>query len=72
MTTNLTLDDMILQYSENPFIDDKMFARPAVSDNQQKQKMLGRLLIIASNLFSKAPIKELSSYKRRYEVKYAG
>lgn len=72
MTTNLTLDEMILQYSENPFIDDEMFARPASSDNQQKQKILSRLLIIASNLFSKAPIKELSSYKRRYEVKYAG
>ena len=72
MTTNLTLDELILQYSENPFIDDKLFACPATEDNQQKQKVLSRLLIIAGNLFSKAPIKELSSYKRRYEVKYAG
>ena len=72
MNTNLTLDEMILQYSENPFIDDEMFARPAISANQQNQKILSRLLIIAGNLFSKAPIKELSNYKRRYEVKYAG
>ena len=72
MTTNLTLDEMILQYSENPFIDDKMFACPPVTNTDQKQKMLGRLLVIASNLFSKAPVKELSSYKRRYEVNYAG
>lgn len=72
MNTNLTLDEMILQYSENPFIDDEMFARPAISDNQQKQKILSRLLIIANNLFSKERIKELGSYKRRYEVKYAG
>jgi hypothetical protein len=72
MTTNLTLDEMILQYSENPFIDDEMFARPAVQDNNQKQRILGRLLMIAGNLFSKSQIKELGSYKRRYEVKYAG
>ena len=68
MNTNLTLDEMILQYSENPFIDEKMF--DLLPDKQQKQKMLSRLLCMASNLFSKAPIKELGSYKRRYEVKY--
>jgi hypothetical protein len=68
MSTNLTLDDMILQYSENPFIDEKMFDLP--SDIQQKQKILSRLLNIASNLFSKAPVRELNSYKRRYEIKY--
>ena len=66
MSTNLTLDDMILQYSENPFIDEKMYNFPP--DKQQKQKILSRLLCIASNLFSKAPVKELSSYKRRYEI----
>ncbi len=66
MNTNLTLDEMILQYSENPFIDEKMFDLP--SDIQQKQKVLTRLLNIASNLFNKAPIKELGSYKRRYEI----
>jgi hypothetical protein len=68
MSTNLTLDEMILQYSENPFIDEKMFDLP--SDIQQKQKILSRLLNIASNLFSKAPVRELNSYKRRYEIKY--
>jgi hypothetical protein len=66
MSTNLTLDDMILQYSENPFIDEKMFDFPP--GKQQKQKMLSRLLCIAGNLFSKAPVKELDSYKRRYEI----
>ena len=68
MNTNLTLDEMILQYSENPFIDEKMFDLPP--DIQQKQKALTRLLNIASNLFNKAPVKELTSYKRRYEIKY--
>lgn len=67
MITNLNLDEMILQYSENPFIEDKMID-PAVADNRQKQKVLSRLLFVASNLFIKAPVKELNSYKRRYEI----
>ena len=67
MIANLNLDEMILQYSENPFIEDKMID-PGVSDNRQKQKMLSRLLFVASNLFIKAPVKELNSYKRRYEI----
>ena len=70
MNTNLTLDELILQYSENPFIDEKMFDLP--SDTQQKQKVLSKLLNIASNLFSKSPVKELTSYKRRYEIRYGG
>lgn len=67
MNENLTLDDMILQYSENPFIEEKMFALPAVSDSQQKQKILSRLLLVASNFFNRASEIELPSYKRRYE-----
>jgi hypothetical protein len=68
MSTNLTLDEMILQYSENPFIDEKMFDLP--SDTKQKQRILSRLLCIASNLISKVPLNELGSYKKRYEIKY--
>ena len=70
MIPNLNLDEMILRYSENPFIEDEMFDLPAIADHQQKQKMLSRLLFVASNLFSKAPLKELNSYKRRYEIEY--
>ena len=66
MTTNLNLDEMILQYSENPFLEDKMID-PAVSDNRQKQKVLSKLLFIASNFFNRASEIELSSYNRRYE-----
>jgi hypothetical protein len=69
MATNLTLDDLILQFSENPFIEEEMFAIPKFSDKGEKQKILGRLLAIASNLFSQNSITELSSYKRRYEFK---
>jgi hypothetical protein len=68
MSTNLSLDEMILQYSESPFIDDRMFAIP-VEDSRQKHKILTRLLLIASNLFTKEPETVLSSYKRRYEIK---
>ncbi|HKC34996.1 MAG TPA: hypothetical protein VKB95_03005 [Chitinophagaceae bacterium] len=69
MIANLNLDEMILRYSENPFIEDKIDL-PAVSDSRQKQKMLSRLLFVASNLFIKAPVRELNSYKRRYEIEY--
>ena len=67
MTANLNLDEMILQYTENPFIEDKKFDLPAISDCRQKQKVLSRLLFIASNFFNRASEIELSSYKRRYE-----
>ena len=68
MTANLSLDEMILQYSENPFIDDRKFVIPA-TDSGQKYKILTRLLLIASNLFNKEPETVLNSYKRRYEIK---
>jgi hypothetical protein len=67
MPTNLNLDEMILQYSQNPFIEDKMNDLPAVADSRQKQKVLSRLLFIASNFFNRTSEIELSSYKRRYE-----
>ena len=67
MTTNFTLDEMILQYSECPFLDEKMMATPAIADPKQKRKVLSRLLLIASNIFNKSSQPELNSYKRRYE-----
>ena len=70
MNTNLTLDEMILQYSENPFIDQKMFEAPAFSDNRQKHKILTRLVLIARNLFTKEHESGLDTYKRRYEIKH--
>jgi hypothetical protein len=55
MNTSFTLDEMILQYSECPFIDEKIVTLPALTDQQQKRKVLSRLLIIASNIFNKVP-----------------
>jgi hypothetical protein len=69
MQPNLTLDDMILRYSENPFVDEKTVNDPGVTDRGQKQKMLSKLLLIAGNLFEKYPESNLSFYKRRYEFK---
>lgn len=67
MLTNLSLDEMILQYSENPFIDEKMFKTPAFSDPQSKRGILNKLLLIAGNLISpKRSESEPESYKRRY------
>ena len=69
MPANFTLDELILQYSDSPFIDERMVNVPFLQDNGQKQKTLSRLLFIANNFFSKIPVKELGSYKRRYEFK---
>jgi hypothetical protein len=68
MATNLTLDELILQYSNNPFIDEEMMQQPAFSKGQ-KQKALSRLLFTANNLLNRIPLRELNSYKRRYELK---
>ena len=69
MPANFTLDELILQYSDSPFIDERMVNSPCHPDQDQKQKMLSRLLFIANNLFSMMPVRELGSYKRRYEFK---
>jgi hypothetical protein len=69
MATNLSLDEMILQYSENPFIDEKMFTAVIKTGAEQKRKILSKLLLVATRLFNKIPETELSSYKRRYEFK---
>ena len=67
MASDHSLDEMILQYSENPFVEERMFDVPALSDPGYKQGILNKLLIIASNLFSpKDPEAEPPTYKRRY------
>ena len=67
MNSDLSLDEMILQYSENPFVDEKMLNAQAITDANGKQGILNKLLLIAFNLISpKDPTEEPSSYKRRY------
>ena len=67
MNSDLSLDEMILQYSENPFVDEKMFNAQAISNHEGKQGILNKLLLIAFNLISpKNPEDEPSTYKRRY------
>jgi len=69
MQPNLTLDDMILQCSENPFVNDEVYNDPVIANRSQKQQMLSKLLLIACNLFEKYPASNMSFYKRRYELK---
>ncbi len=69
MQPDLTLDDMILHYSENPFVEEKTFNEPGLKDIVQKKKILSEFLLIAGNLFEKYPATTLNSYKRRYEYK---
>lgn len=65
METNFTLDEMILQYSENPFVsqEHRLFSE---SNKAEKQKILGKLIMLTNNFFKK-DIKAYGSYKRRYE-----
>ena len=67
MQLNLTLDEMILRYSENPFVDEKTYNNAIDIDRTGRQRMLSKLLLIASNLFERFPETNLSFYKRRYE-----
>ena len=67
MKPNLTLDDMILQYSESPFSDEKTPNNAGGPDRNQRQRMLSKLLLIAGNLFEKYPESNSGFYKRRYE-----
>ncbi|HET9746754.1 MAG TPA: hypothetical protein VFP97_13655 [Chitinophagaceae bacterium] len=67
MISNSTLDDMILQYSESPFSEEKIPTDSGVQDRTQKQRMLSKLLLIAGNLFEKYPESNPGFYKRRYE-----
>jgi hypothetical protein len=67
MTPGSTLDDMILQYSESPFTEEKIPAAAGVPDRTQKQRILSKLLLIAGNLFEKYPESNPGFYKRRYE-----
>ena len=70
MQPNLTLDDMILRYSENPFTEEEALNHTGGSvDRKQKQRVLSKLLLIAGNLFEKYPESNLNFYKRRYEFK---
>ena len=69
MQTDVTLDDMILQFSENPFVEEKTFNEKTLRDRSQKKKQLSKFLLIAGNLFEKYPEANLSCYKRRYEYR---
>jgi len=69
MQPNLTLDEMILQYSENPFAGEEDITHKAEIDRTQKKQVLSKLLLIAGDLFEKYPASNLNFYKRRYEFK---
>jgi hypothetical protein len=69
MQNNLTLDDMILQYSEYRVVDDETLNEPIRNDRNHRLQMLSKLLLIAGNLFEKYPESNLNFYKHRYELK---
>ena len=67
MHSNLTLDEMILHYSKNPFVEEKACNEAGPANVDQDKRILSKFLLIAGNLFEKYPASNLSSYKRRYE-----
>ena len=58
MQNSTTLDDMIIQYSENPFVDEPGFNRHIATDQVKKVSILNRLLYMA-NLLSQNKMEEI-------------
>lgn len=58
MNNTATLDDMIIQYSENPFVDEIQYKAFTINDRIKKSSILNRLLYM-SNLISENKMEEM-------------
>lgn len=58
MNNTATLDDMIIQYSENPFVDEMQYEGFTTYNRIKKSSILNRLLYI-SNLISENKMEEM-------------
>ncbi len=58
MNNTATLDDMIIQYSENPFVDEMQYKAFTTYDRIKKSNILNRLLYM-SNLISENKMEEM-------------
>lgn len=58
MNNTTTLDEMIIQYSENPFVDEKQYKPFATCDRLKRSTILNRLLYM-SNLLSENKMEEM-------------
>lgn len=58
MNFNTTLDDMIIEYSENPFIDKNQYTHIYTGDRTKKTGILKRLLYMA-NLLAENKMEEM-------------
>ncbi len=58
MNHNATLDDMIIQYSENPFVDEMQYKAFTTYDRIKKTTILNKLLYM-SNLVSQNKMEEM-------------
>lgn len=58
MNNTATLDDIIIQYSENPFVDEMQYKAFTTYDRIKKSSILNRLLYM-SNLISENKMEEM-------------
>ena len=58
MNNTATLDDMIIQYSENPFVDEMQYKAFTTYNRIKKSSILNRLLYM-SNLISENKMEEM-------------
>lgn len=58
MNNTATLDDMIIQYSENPFVDEMQYEAFTSYNRIKKSSILNRLLYM-SNLISENKMEEM-------------
>ena len=58
MNNTATLDDMIIQYSENPFVEEMQYKAFTTFDQIKKLNILNRLLYI-TNLLSENKMEEM-------------
>ena len=58
MNNTATLDEMIIQYTENPFVDENQYKAFTTCDRIKKSTILNRLLYM-SNLLSENKMEEM-------------
>lgn len=63
MNHHATIDDMIIQYSENPFVDEMQYRAFTTYDRIKKTTILNKLLYM-SNLVSENKMEEMKQTLR--------
>ena len=68
MNNTATLDDMIIQYSENPFVDEMQYKAFTTYDRIKKSNILNRLLYMSNLISENKMVKEVVYQKPLLET----